>query len=229
MNRRPIVRPVWSRRIALSALLLVGTACETPTAVRPEFAYDPTSLSRGLLYRWASGRRIAVWAEVDNGATQVDLDRATRQAIASWNAIPDFREFELVRAASLAEADLVVYDRANPMPLNAGSCAFDAQNSAGYTYFCPTGSAPVRAQPLPLASGGAARATVLIRVDRGRVSDQNGYNALVAHEFGHALGIGGHSDDARDLMFGLPTAPAPTPRDAQTLRHLLGRRPDITL
>jgi predicted Zn-dependent protease len=70
---------------------------------------------------------------------------------------------------------------------------------------------------------------VAIRVDRGRIADQAGYLAVVAHEFGHALGIGGHSDQARDLMFGAPVVAVPSARDLQTLQSVLGVRPDITL
>jgi len=216
----------WAFAIACALSL---SACEAPTATRPAFAYDPTTLSRGQLYRWQSGRQIRVWTEVVSGPATVDLSLAVRQSMATWNALPLFGEFELVGASSLADADIIVYDRATPLPITATNCSYDPKASAGYTYFCPTSVTPATAERLALTSGVAGRVTVVIRVDRGRVTDQAGYLALVAHEFGHALGIGGHSDEVRDLMFGLPTVTAPTSRDVQTLRYLLGRRPDITL
>jgi predicted Zn-dependent protease len=63
----------------------------------------------------------------------------------------------------------------------------------------------------------------------GRTSSQEVLNAVVAHEFGHALGIGGHSPNAQDVMFGAPTVSVPTGRDAQTLQFVLGERPRFTL
>ena len=204
-------------------------SCDAPSSTRPDFAYDPTTLSRGQLYRWASGRQINVWAEVSTGLSTVDLGGAVRQAITTWNAVPQFAEFKLSMASSINDADIVVYDRATTVPVSAGSCTFDPQGSAGYTYFCPSGAAPTTAQKLSLAAGGTSHVSVLIRVDRGRVTDQNGYVSLVTHEFGHALGIGGHSDSASDLMFGLPAVAIPTARDRRTLQYLLGKRPDITL
>lgn len=213
------------------ACVIVGTvvSCDTPSSTRPDFAYDPTTLSRGQLYHWATGRQITVWVEAPATISTVDLGLAVRQSITTWNAVPQFAEFKLSMASSINDADIVVYDRATAIPVAAGSCTFDAQGSAGYTYFCPSGASPATAQKLPLTAGGASHVSVLIRVDRGRVTDQNGYVSLVAHEFGHALGIGGHSDVPGDLMFGLPTITAPTVRDSHTLQYLLGRRPDITL
>ena len=216
-------------RSLVCALALVVSSCDAPSSTRPDFAYDPTTLSRGQLYRWASGRQITVWAEVSTGLGTFDLALAVRQAITTWNAVPQFAEFKLSMASSINDADIVVYDRASPVPVSAGSCTFDPQGSAGYTYFCPSGSAPTAAQKLSLSAGGSSHVSVLIRVDRGRVTEQTGYAALVTHEFGHALGIGGHSDAPSDLMFGLPRVATPTVRDTHTLQYLLGRRPDITL
>ena len=217
------------RASLMCTLALIVSACDAPSTMRPDFAYDPTTLSRGQLYRWASGRQIMVWADVGTGIGTVDLALAVRQAITTWNTVPQFAEFTLVMASSINDADIVVYDRASTVPVSEGSCTFDPRGSAGYTYFCPTGLAPTTAQKLSLNTGGASQVSVLIRVDRGRVATQDGYAALVAHEFGHALGIGGHSDAPSDLMFGFPTVTKPTVRDSHTLRYLLGRIPDITL
>ena len=71
--------------------------------------------------------------------------------------------------------------------------------------------------------------SVVIRVDIGRVTSQAGLTAVVAHELGHALGIGGHSDQPLDLMFGLPTVLTPSGRDGATLRFLLGQHADLIL
>lgn len=230
--RRPLstlTRTTLTRAMAACMLAAGVVSCDAPSSTRPDFAYDPTTLSRGQLYRWASGRQISVWAEVGTGLSTVDLGAAVRQAITTWNAVPQFAEFKLSMASSIKDADIVVYDRATAVPVSAGSCAFDPQGSAGYTYFCPAGASPTTAQKLALIAGGASHISVLIRVDRGRVTDQSGYVALVTHEFGHAVGIGGHSDTPSDVMFGLPTVATPTTRDRSTLQSLLGKRPDITL
>jgi predicted Zn-dependent protease len=71
--------------------------------------------------------------------------------------------------------------------------------------------------------------SVVIRIDRDLVSDQAGLDAIVAHEFGHALGIGSHSGDPNDLMFGLPRVNRPSARDARTLQYVLGAMADLLL
>lgn len=133
---------LWSFRGSIRALALVGTVavlggCDAPTASRPEFAYDPTLLTGGQLYRWTNGKQLAVWVESGSAIGTVDLGQAVREAMASWNSVPQFAEFTLVAATSIADANIVVFDRASPMPVAAASCVFDPRNSAGYTYFCP--------------------------------------------------------------------------------------------
>ena len=211
--------------VALGGFALLAS-CDAPAATRPDFDYDPTQLSEGQLYRWSSGQIIRVWVDAGEGAQTLDLPRAVRQAIAAWNAVPRFGEFRLELATSPGEANLVVFDRSRPLPIVPGTCAFDARASFGYTYFCATSG---RAERLSLAAGGASLVSVAIRVDRQLVANQAGLDGIVAHEFGHALGIGAHSSDSADLMFGLPRVSSPSARDARTLQYVLGAPADIIL
>jgi hypothetical protein len=192
---------------ALLVFTMMASACESPSVMRPDAAYDPTALTQGTLYRWANGRTLQVFVAADP-SSPYDLGLAVRQAQVRWNAVPQFAEFELRTTTDLTQADIVVYDRAVGAPVSPGSA---------------------RAERLPLGSGGIGRATVVIRLDRGRVTTQSALNAVVAHEFGHALGIGAHSTVATDLMFGLPTVEAPSARDAATLRFVLGKTPQLSL
>ncbi|MCE2900063.1 MAG: hypothetical protein ACK6DP_11725 [Gemmatimonas sp.] len=211
-------------RLALLAGVLAG--CEAPTLARPVFAYDPTSLTGGQLYRWPSGSTVTVWFIQPNDLTR-DVRLAVVNAMRAWNELPLFGEYRLEAAATLADANIVVLDQSTTLPVvPAAACPFDPRGSAGYTYFCPDGS---RALRLAAAGGGTTRTSVVIRLDIGRTGSQDALNAVVAHEFGHALGIGGHSPNTQDVMFGVPTVSVPTSRDAQTLQYLLGERPRFTL
>lgn len=65
--------------------------------------------------------------------------------------------------------------------------------------------------------GRISRADIIIGVRRGTQPD---VEAVAAHEFGHAMGIDGHSDNKRDLMFPVHWSGAPariTDRDLNTL------------
>jgi hypothetical protein len=216
-------------RYAVATMMLAAGACETPTATRPDAAYNPTTLTNGLLYRWESGKTIRVWIVPSAPLAPFDLGVATRSGMVEWNTVPQFGEFTFASAERIEDADLIVYDREQPAPTEVGACTFDPRSSAGYTYFCPDGGEPLRAERLPLTSDPSYSVSLVIRVDFGRVTSQAGLNAVVAHELGHAIGVGGHSDQPLDLMFGLPTVLTPSVRDGATLRFLLGQPPDLIL
>jgi hypothetical protein len=219
------VRRVILRRLSAVVLASSLVSCDAPTASRPAFAFDPTTLSNGTLYRWANGQQLRVWV-VDEPVPGRDLGRAVRAAMLAWNAQPRFAEFELIMASGPSDANIVLFDRSQPLPVLAGRCTFDARGAVGYTYFCGESG---HAERLALAAGAPSSISVVIRTDRTLVADQAGLDAIVAHEFGHALGIGSHSGDPADLMFGLPRVAVPSARDARTLQFVLGAPPDLLL
>lgn len=217
-------------RLLGACALAFALGCDAPTASRPEFAFDPTQLSGGKIYRWPLGKRISVWVDYgDTTSTTVRLSNAAANAVGAWTDQTSFEEYALVLTSDLTSADVVIYDRSRPMPVRPGACAFDQQGAIGYTYICPSPTDPSVAQKLALADGTPSQVSVVIAVDRGRVTSQGGYAAAVTHELGHALGIGGHSTDTRDVMYPVPTTFLPTTRDVSTLLFVLGRKPDLRL
>jgi hypothetical protein len=218
-------RYAW-RWLSACVLTMLAACGDAPTAVPASFAYDPASLTGGQLYRWSSGTTVKVWVVPPLAGTGVDLASATRVGIAAWNAVPKPSRLSLELASTIHDAQVIVYDRGSTLPVvTSGNCEYDARNAGGYTYICPSGG---RALIFPLSTGGSSVTSVVIRIDAGRFA-QAQLDAVVTHELGHAIGIGGHSSDALDVMFGLPTVSTPSARDRQTLQWLLGQAPAVTL
>jgi len=227
MVRSPSSPRRFAGRLASWLVLaaFVAAACDNPTVVRPNFAYDPTELTGGQLYRWSTGARVRVFVE-PMAAGSVDLAGAVQRAVASWNAVPQEREFTLEVVTNRDVADVIVYDRSIPQPVVTGSCPFNPSGAAGYTYFCPING---RAEQLRPIASTVLTVSIVVRVDMTTTATQALLDALVAHEMGHAVGIGGHSPQTSDLMYSRPTVSAPTDRDRATLRNVLGRPANITL
>ena len=227
MVRSPASPRRLTRWLVLAALCAtaVASACDNPTVVRPDFAYDPTELTGGQLYRWSTGARVRVFVE-PMAAGSVDLAGAVQRAVASWNTVPQEREFTLEVVTNRDVADVIVYDRSIPQPVVTGSCPFNPSGAAGYTYFCPLNGRAERLRPI---ASTVLTTAIVIRVDMTTTATQSLLDALVAHEMGHTVGIGGHSPQTTDVMYTRPTVSAPTDRDRATLRNLLGRSADITL
>lgn len=59
--------------------------------------------------------------------------------------------------------------------------------------------------------------------------DEQKLLSVTLHEFGHALGIWGHSSNPSDLMYPYPTVTYPSSTDTRTLRFVYSNKADIPI
>lgn len=212
------------RSLALAAL--VAAACSEPAAPRIDPpAYDPTQLT-GVLYRWPTGRTVAVFVDPTAIPAGTALAVATAGAMTAWKQSLAGSEFAFRTATSAADADVIVHVSAAPRLVGLAGCAEPPTFAGGVTFFCPAGDS---ALTLPLTGGAAGRVKVDISINPSATSAANPLSALVTHELGHAVGIGGHSPDAGDVMFAAPVVSAPSARDITTLRWLVRQKIGLRL
>lgn len=180
-----------------------------------------------MRYRWNTNQRVRVYVEAPVTGTPWQLRDAVQRGVAQWNSVPSGDGFTLELTSTRADAHVLVMDRATTLPVvPADACPFAPGSAGGYTYFCADGA---RARTLAFTNGTRGPLSVVIRVDMGRATTQLEADALVAHELGHAVGIGGHSPDTGDVMYPQPRVATPTGRDTQTLRWLLGQSAQLLL
>lgn len=219
---------------ALAALALA--ACDAPSVGAPDVPDGFLSGTGGATYRWDYGRRIAVFADTVGQRSGVDLRGAVARAAGLWNAVPAYGDFTLVRVDDVHDADVIVHYLGAPLRVNLYDCA-PPGGGAGRTTFCP--DRPV-ARVLPFLDGSAGHVKVDVYVDPFRYTDADlvalgltrtkFLDALVTHELGHVVGIGGHFDTPDDLMTSrIIRVDAPTPRDEAALRAALRMEPDVRL
>jgi hypothetical protein len=208
---------------ALAAAL--GGCGDVPVVDADAPGYDPRlSVGGGFeVYHWPLGRTIAVYVDASEQPAGRDLADAVRRGAALWRSVLYYREFDMSLVARPADADVIVhFEDAEPLVETGAACA-GALAAGGITFFClnDAGTAFV---PLAFRSGAAAshvRFDVTISNDPLKIPGDERFRAVVAHELGHVLGIGSHSNDPGDLMWPGPVAPVASPRDARTLRWLL--------
>lgn len=223
------------RFLACAALVLLVAACDAPTYPITEPAYDATVLSQGLVYRWRAGRTIAVYPDPTSAPAGFDLAAAVRSAAARWNDATRFADYRLAVTDRPGNADVIVRFRFAPLLVDLQGCE-PGGGGAGRTTFC-TDTSPARV--LPLLDGGGGRVKMDVYVDpEGRTAEQLApfgltpqtyFQALVTHELGHVLGIGGHSDDVRDVMNIFPRVTAPSEADRRTVRWVWLQPVDLLL
>ncbi|MBA4071416.1 MAG: hypothetical protein C0497_06195 [Gemmatimonas sp.] len=213
---------------ALVATLVILSGCTE--AAGPKLdppAYDPTQLSGGLIYRWPTGTTIAVYVDPTAVSAGVDLAGTTAAGMAAWKAALGGSQFAFRTAATAADADVIVHVSAAPRLVELAGCAEPPTFAGGVTFFCPARDS---ALTLPLVGGpGTGRVKVDIAINPDATNATNTLRALVTHELGHAVGIGGHSPNALDVMFAQPSVAVPSSRDISTLRWLVRQAIDLRL
>ena len=240
--------------LGVAAVALLGTtACETPTVPRRDTAYNFVFGGFGvpIIYRWEDGARIGVYVVPTSDPARAGLlEDAFAQAARAWNDAVLFGEFELVRT-DLEEADVILAWANETLPVNTSGCP-PAPGGLAWTTFCldsaftpaeiAGSSQPVRAvYGYPLTEGEHAGDGVHMIVQvLYNASNTEPVAGLVAHEFGHVLGIGRHPCDYADgscdlgygafesLMYiGLPQRPTPARADRETVELLYRTRPHL--
>jgi hypothetical protein len=224
-----------TRALGLALLAAVVASCDAPSVAPEEPGYDPTQLTGGQVYRWEQGRTIAVYVDETDAPEGFDLAAATGVAVARWNAVARYGQYELATTPRSSEADVVIRFRFAPSIVDLMDCE-PAGSGAGRTAFC-TDTSPVRV--LPFLGTGGGRVKVEVYVDPEAATDaqlqafgvtrQQFFQGLVTHEFGHVLGIGGHSGDPADVMNGFPRVQAPSADDVRALDWVWLRAPDLLL
>src|SRR5690606_12686629 len=101
------------------------SACEGPTVppATSSEVYDFRLLSDSLkVLRWPSGSRVRVHAESGEGERATLLENALARGAAAWNRHALYGEYELVRAASLREADVLLRWSDELAPVDLSEC-----------------------------------------------------------------------------------------------------------
>lgn len=207
-------------------LALAGAlaACDAPTVPSEAPAYDPRlALGQGIdvIYHWPLGHTIKVYVSTKGAPAERDLRFAVERGAGAWKRAIRYREFDIALVSDPAQADVTVHFDTDSV-VSVTSCAPPPTGAGGVTSACPDESGTTL-QAIPLVGGGASNVKfdILISTNPARIPNTGVFYAIVAHELGHILGIGRHSSDPDDLMFGAPQVDVPSAADAQTLRYLL--------
>jgi predicted Zn-dependent protease len=162
-----------------------------------------------------------VYAHSAGAPAGFDLPAAVRRANDLWRNALRYREFDIRLVTNPADADVVFHFDTDSV-VSVTSCAPPPTGAAGITSACPN-TAGTALDPIPLIGGGTGRVKFDVQISASptRIPNATVFQRIVAHEFGHVIGIGRHSGDNADLMFGAPMVDAPSAADAQTIRYVL--------
>ena len=190
-------------------------------------AYDPTTLTTGLFYHWPPGHDVTIYVDPTQATAGTDLAAAVREGIAAWTRAGLLGEIKMHLVSDLRAANVIVHHSAAPRLWQTEGCDPIPNGAAGATYFCADLDT-FEAVTFDLTDGSDGRAKMDVAINRGAVDTDEEFRAAVVHELGHVLGIGGHSPNATDLMYGGALQQgSPTLDDIRTLRYVLSHKTDV--
>ncbi len=149
--------------------------------------------------------------------------QAVLEGVLSWKQFEREGLFSYELTQDPGEADIYVFFT-NHFVTKSGMALF-AQDIRGYT---SKTNFPYKA----ILAGGQADfkpAVIVLRTTdgQGQPMSLGRLKAGATHEFGHALGIEGHSTNPQDLMSAYYGRGVISPNDAATIRHLYRLTPDL--
>ncbi|CAN5892579.1 hypothetical protein BH23GEM9_BH23GEM9_02260 [soil metagenome] len=224
-----------SMAAACAALLSPLASCDAPTMPGHGLSdvYDFRLLTEPrLVLRWPTGTTVRVYVAGGSGERASLLEAATDEGARVWNEEALYGEYLLVRTGDITEADAVIRWSDDLPPVDTEAC--QPLIVRAVTTFCLTDPDPARARLqvfplLPPHQAAQSNVRMLVTILGTQSLQPERVHRLVAHELGHVLGIGQHSLDARDLMYGgEPGRADPSQRDAATMRVMYHTRPHLT-
>jgi hypothetical protein len=226
------------RPVAALALVAasIAAACESPTVPgRGEegaynFALEGTVPP--LVVRWPVGYTVRVFvAAGQDPANAATLQEAVAHGVRAWNQAALYGEYRVAVTTRAMDADVILGWSDAELPVEPPDDCRPGGGGRAVTTFCLDPADPSRLRPFPVRTPegleiGRPRMIILVRVFEA--GDPLAVRRLVAHELGHALGIGRHSQNEGDLMWsGILGLDAPSAADRATIRILYQTRPDI--
>ena len=209
---------------ACAALGLAVAGCDTPSIATQDPGYDPETIAP-FIYHWAPGHDIAIFVDRTGEPADADLDTAVRNGIAAWEGVGLLGEIRLHIVTDVHKADVIFHHATAPRLIGSETCSPVDIGAGGNTFFCV--SDDMQSLVLPFNDGSGGHVKMDVAMERVVFPSQDAFRSGVMHELGHVLGIGAHSPNTTDLVYGVPRAAAPTSNDIATLRYVLSQRADV--
>lgn len=222
-RRRPPRRSRGRSTAVLVGFAVLAAACTSPAEPGASPTYEFTlPIGAGVVYRWPAGSTVRVYVHPSGDPVRDGLlEGAVDGAVRAWADALEEADVSLTRVEALSEAEVLVRWADSPAPVATESCEPVVLGRAATT-FCPTADyTTLERFPYPGAGVGESPVRMIVTVLPEEAVGERRVRQLVTHEFGHVLGIGGHSPNPDDLMWDGPLGPdRPTEADLATLRRL---------
>lgn len=208
----------------------------TPIPLKPDYLGEIAKSNDGIVFYWPLEKMpLKIYLHRNKGTVQLSETEAHKlfeNALNQWQAALgkdsagyDRLGIQWVLAEKEADIELTFTDKLKVRPMNGQYYQED-----GLTQFVMKEEQLFlsdNSQPTAVKTHLHVEMTIVTQDMQGKGRANERLQATVTHELGHALGLTGHSDDPRDLMYFSTQQPDAeksfgtlSERDVQTLRRL---------